>query len=361
MLRGRLSHWLHALLFLKVTNAQNVKRYSNSPGQTSNVDIVEYTSLGACNRTNLTYYNASSSVVVDAFAVPQDVSGASVVGNLTSLTFIMGVVEGPYNRPPYENITFQQFWVTPTPYILLDSFELPYYGCSTIISSLTNQVNVRGQGDNGSCTTLFNQACVDALLTQAKNMALGWPGQDARDCSAMGNPPLECQQFGTAGGIKYLNLTWLSDGLGVYDSGGLRNDQNSSGGSSVTTIDWPQVLTICAIVWLGNPVPVNSEIGECEGTGALLLESSQGLHQNDTYNYDSFVTTVAPILTAVWLKEEHNPPWSDARLVCLRPDQFSAGSRVPPVPRLSGAASFNKRLKWHLFWTMCFFWVVALP
>lgn len=174
--------------------------------------------------------------MVDAFAVPQDVSGASIVSNLTSLTFTMGVVEGPDDGPPYENITFQQFWVTPEPYILLDSFELPYNGCSTIISWLTNQVNVRGQSDNGSCTTLFNQACVDALLTQAKNMALGWSGQDGLDqnCSAMGNPPLECQQFGTAGGIEYLNLTWLSDGLGVYSSDGIRNgDQNSSGGSSI--------------------------------------------------------------------------------------------------------------------------------
>jgi hypothetical protein len=101
-------------------------------------------------------------------------------------------------------------------------------------------------------------------------------------------------------------------------------------------------------------------IGVCEGTGAVNLESNQGTRQNDTINYDGFVTTVTPILTAVWLKEEHNPPWSDARLVCLRPDQFSAGSRVPPVPRLSGAASFNKQPKWHLSWILCFFWVVAL-
>ncbi|SRR6266480_5334335 len=144
MLKARLSLWLYAWVLPKVTNAQNVERYGSSQGQTINVDIVEYSGK-PCISTNLTYYNASSSVIVDAFAVPQDVSGASVVSNLTSLTFTMGVVEGPYDEPPYQNITFQQFWVTPEPYILLDSFELPYNGCSTIISALTNQVNVRGQ------------------------------------------------------------------------------------------------------------------------------------------------------------------------------------------------------------------------
>ncbi|SRR5947207_5972470 len=94
------------------------------------------------------------------------------------------------------------------------------------------------KSDNGSCTTLFNQACVDALLAQAKNMALGWSGQDGLDqnCSAMGNPPPECQQFGTAGDIGFLNLTWVSDGLGVYFSDGIRNsDQNSSVGLPYAT------------------------------------------------------------------------------------------------------------------------------
>lgn len=215
----RLALVLYVLLLSRASKAQNIYGYGDRAGQTINVDIVEY-GYSDCNRTNLTYYNASSSITLDAFVVPDNVPGASVVGKLTSLTFVMGAVQGPYALPPYQNISDQLFWVTPSSFILLNSSALPYTGCSTIISSLTNQVNVKGQADNGSCTMLFNQACVDALIAQAKDMALTWSGQEGinSNCSTMGDPPPACQQFGTAGGIFNETSTWFSDGLGVYNA-----------------------------------------------------------------------------------------------------------------------------------------------
>jgi hypothetical protein len=219
--------------------AQNIYGYGDMPGQTIDVDIIEYGSSN-CNRTNLAYYNASSSVTVDAFAVPADVPGASTGNNLTSLTYTVGIAQGPYALPPYQNITVQQFWVTPSPYILLQSSELPYNGCSTIISSLTNQLIVNGQGDDGDCTKLFNKECVAALIAQAKSMSLAWSGQEgtSQNCSGMGNPPSACQQFGSVGNFigyadntaVYSNTTWLSDGLGAYDKGGSYNYDNVSSG-----------------------------------------------------------------------------------------------------------------------------------
>lgn len=221
-----------ALVLSKLCYAQNIYGYGDEAGQNVNVDILEY-GLSNCNRTNLKYYNASEGITVDAFSIPADVTGASVVANLTSLTFTAGVAQGPYAAPGFQNISYQQFWVTPWPYIDLSSAELPYYGCSTIIWFLTDQVNVNGQSDNGNCTTLFNQNCVDALLAQAKEMALSWSGQNRTDqnCTLMGNPPPACQQFGHAGGTPYLNITWLSDGLGAYDkASGIYNYDNVSSG-----------------------------------------------------------------------------------------------------------------------------------
>lgn len=75
----------------------------------------------------------------------------------------------------------------------------------------------------------------------------------------------------------------------------------------------------------------------------------EGPGQNWTLNYDSFVI-VTPVLTAVSLKEERDPPWSDARLACLHPNQFSAGSLVPPTPQQSGAPSWDRRQNPGLLW-----------
>jgi hypothetical protein len=185
-------------LFPLLLSEVSVAQYGVKASQPSNIDIV-WTDDSNCNRTNLSYYNASSSITVDAFTVPDDVPGASVVSNLTSLTFTIGVVEGPVGGPPYPNFSVQSFWVTPSPYIDLESSELPYIGCSTIISSLTNQVNAKGQGDDGSCTKLFNQECVDALIAQAKETALEWSGRTSQNCCGMGEPPPACQPFGVAG------------------------------------------------------------------------------------------------------------------------------------------------------------------
>jgi hypothetical protein len=143
MLLPRLTLHLFTLFLSEVSVAQN----GDKAGQTSNVNII-YSGDSNCNRINLSYYNASSSITVDAFTVPDDVPGASVVSDLTSLMLTMGVSEGPSGGPPYPNFSVQSFRVTPSPYIGLESSEVPYIGCSNIISSLTSQVNPKGQGDN---------------------------------------------------------------------------------------------------------------------------------------------------------------------------------------------------------------------
>lgn len=67
-------------------------------------------------------------------------------------------------------------------------------------------------------------------------MALAWSGQEGinPNCTAMGFPPPECQQFGTIGEIYYgnpVNTTWFSDGLGVYDSdSGIYDPDTTSSG-----------------------------------------------------------------------------------------------------------------------------------
>ncbi|KAK6336292.1 hypothetical protein TWF696_001854 [Orbilia brochopaga] len=331
MILSRVGPLFYILLPLssRSSKAQNLYGYGKDASQTINVDIVTYGG-SACNVTNLTYYNASSSITVDAFAVPDDVPRASTAGSLTSLTFTKAVVEGPYALPPYQSISFEAFWVTPSPFSsLLHSSDLPYTGCSTIISSLANSVIVKGQADNGSCTTLFNQECVDALIAQAKSMALSWSGQKGinPNCSAMGNPPPACQQFGKAGGEFDYRTTWFSDGLKASNNDGLSS------------------------VWLGTDNYGTSGMSACNQTGAVTIESGILSGQNATLNYDRSITAVTPVLTAVWLKEGRNPPWSDARLVCLRPNQFSSGSRVPAPPQLSGAGgalSWDRGASWGL-------------
>lgn len=92
----------------------------------------------------------------------------------------------------------------------------------------------KGQSNNGNCITLLNEECVAALTQQAKDIALTWSGQanTNQNCSALGDPPPACQQFGTAFNSSPINVIWLSDGLGAYDVYGIYNNV-SSGGSVV--------------------------------------------------------------------------------------------------------------------------------
>jgi hypothetical protein len=106
-------------------------------------------------------------------------------------------------------------------------------------------------------------------------------------------------------------------------------------------------------VWIGNPEVANAHIGACEQAGSVILEENT----DNLQGYDGLVTTITPVLTAVWLKESRNPPWSDARLVCLRPNQFSAGSQIPPEPKLSGAPSWDGLQSLGLLSVLSLIWV----
>lgn len=105
-------------------------------------------------------------------------------------------------------------------------------------------------------------------------------------------------------------------------------------------------------VWIGNPYIANSGVGACEQTGSVILEENHNASRDQLLVYDNYVVTISPVLTAVWLKENRNPPWSDARLVCLRPNLFSAGSRIPSAPEMSGSPGWEQLQNFGLVWTV---------
>jgi hypothetical protein len=114
-------------------------------------------------------------------------------------------------------------------------------------------------------------------------------------------------------------------------------------------------------VWLGTADVGDDVIGLCDQTGAVVIEINTQGHPNYTFDYDMFVTTVYPVLTAVWPKEESSPLWSDAKLVCLGPDWFSNGSQVPPTPVLQATPTARRGiLAGQSFWNSDKVWIISL-
>ena len=84
--------------------------------------------------------------------------------------------------------------------------------------------------------------------------------------------------------------------------------------------------------------------------------------------YDHAVTMVTPVATVVFPKQNStiDPGWTDARLVCMRPSEIAAGSRVPdgvPAEEGSGVRTITGGVALNVavalasgFMAMLYFW-----
>ncbi|KAI4285671.1 MAG: hypothetical protein L6R38_000495, partial [Xanthoria sp. 2 TBL-2021] len=87
---------------------------------------------------------------------------------------------------------------------------------------------------------------------------------------------------------------------------------------------------------IGNPTSSNStDSRECparEGANKGVFDLGNSARGDIETAYDRAITGIIPVLTLAWSKQQSStidPGWTDARLVCMRPSQISAGSRVP--------------------------------
>lgn len=272
-----------------------------------------------CDKTNPSVYNVTGSVTVDGFNPPASLPN-STLGNLTSLTISYGVIDYLESWNSSKHSVESAYWLQPSPLIDMASASLPYAGCSSLIAGLPRQVYVNGMNDTGDCSTLFNSACISALLNNAKNGSMGFQGTNVNSSqctSLIWPPPAECKQF-------------TSNGNWVGAFGSLPPGIFSLVIPTSTAVSY---LTL-PIVYIGSgdsqALPNTSY---CSTTGAIFAMTGDidplSYELGDNSQYDFAVTEITPLMTTVWSKDMQNAPWSDARLVCIHADRFRIGSLVP--------------------------------
>ncbi|KAL8887626.1 MAG: hypothetical protein Q9192_006296 [Flavoplaca navasiana] len=159
------------------------------------------------------------------------------------------------------------------------SNDLPYDGCNVALSVLPYDTVWRGQDDRGDCLRTLDDECVRDTLENARQRALNFDEtrEEAEDVRS---------------------LTWASSCARYLELDGIGNSSYSND-------------TECP--------------NDARGADKMLFGwgSSGG--------YDHAVTMVTPIVTVVFAEQSStiDPGWTDARLVCMRPNEIAAGSRVP--------------------------------
>lgn len=209
-----------------------------------------------------------------------------------------------------------------------DSLTLGYDVCSVALTGYTENTLRRGQFDNGDCVALFDEACVEALEQQSQNLALylvGNPKPLPNSNLTADSLPTVCDSIGQSMEARlpdqckpYMNESW-------YTATGYALTMNyESSGTHASRQPLPLGL------FFGNPR------GPCTATGPSANETWNliGAAYGNATVYDYLTYTVLPILTVFM-------PVANARrtitiisahttVSCLRTNEYSPGSRVPP-------------------------------
>ncbi|KAL8715143.1 MAG: hypothetical protein Q9220_001100 [cf. Caloplaca sp. 1 TL-2023] len=247
-------------------------------------------------------YNASASYQIPGFYPPGN--GTTPPANWTYNIATVSGSKGNYS---------QAIWIDTPDNTDVSSKNLPYIGCVAAFFSLPSGTDRRGQDDNGDCTKALDQDCVQGVIKFAKQRAIGVArtSYDASGiCAGLLSMavPDACKKY-TGGGS-----TW-GDGAA---SASIGNSTFSNGTDS-------------------RGCDHNDEKGANKGSLAWSLSGSTDDNQT---SYDRALTSITPVLTAVWEKGNNteNPfalGYTDARFVCMRPSQIKEGSSAPKgVPSL---------------------------
>jgi hypothetical protein len=213
-------------------------------------------------------------------------------------------MENDLNTSNYD--TALTYWLDTSPVVTLQAPNMNYGGCVVALNQWPTSLLRKGQNDNGDCTSMISSDC----LSEMKEMAL----QGLASSQSPGNysclnfirnfedtpPEAACQ--------KAIGKSWPGGILISTQFIGSTYDQcrpiygNGTVNESILTSE------------IGNPI--------------------EGTPKSDLSSYDTGISTVSMLISVAFHNSTSNDtsttaPWSDSRIVCVRPKNIVKGSRVP--------------------------------
>ncbi|CZS95532.1 hypothetical protein WAI453_011412 [Rhynchosporium graminicola] len=275
-------------------------------------------------RTNASWfpnatYNASGSISIPGFRVNDTYPEST-------WTWSRYVINGekPGNRTAIsQTITLQ----TDPIQNLTDASSLPYTGCVFAFNDLSDYKN-RGNGDDGTCSSVFTSACRAHILQIVTQNAEALSARSSGSRQDFSCPSL----FGSSGSLTSDDSPCKDIIAGTVSSQFLSSNFTDGGNT---------LEPGCPLVNPGNSTledePFFSWQGASTESGNFTL-------------YNRAVLNALPVLMVGWLKETDDKTaqsgavgggetrWTDARLMCVSANQTRPGSRdLAEVERASGA------------------------
>ena len=222
--------------------------------------------------------------------------------------------------------------------------NLAYSGCAFFIGGFSYNLINRGQNDNGSCTSMCWESCVDALIHQAANTAFGLTENYTEQNLTAGSLPAVCSGIEAGmtavGAVPGACAEFVSDSM-TWSYGTLPREDVSFVYSSITG-PGSNVDDTCSI----NTTSSNLSYPQAPNSTLYLLGHSGMDSQNYSASlveeiYNNATSWTYPIITVLFPPANSSNRngalgvktvvTAEAFMTCPRTVNFTEGSTFPPA------------------------------
>jgi hypothetical protein len=295
------------------------------------------------------FINASDSTTrINPFQPP--------IGSLSNETtkWTWTLATASFNNEVGSGAVEQRLWLDTQPTLNLLSADLGVIGCGVVAHGLTHDALEKGQGDNGTCSSMLSQSCIQSILNATSEVVHGTATAEssASDICAkfqnlrpnqLSGLPSECSESFTEG-------AWLQS-FGKCSLCPAASELASLIRTPLTVFASPQGAAY------GRICPINSGAGN---VSYPVAEWGRGAYSaSDMTLYDNLTTSVTPLITVMLANRTvddtaRDSQWSQQYLTCLRPSNLASGSAEPTgVPSGAGRMSLTSGVAWAMtliFW-----------
>ena len=299
----------------------------------------------SCGFTSIPEINATDIIkLTNPFQTPSGLPSRAAESSSDTWRWTLATVSA--DEPTQNTAVENRLWLNTEPAIDLTEPTFGYLGCGAVIHGLKHDAIVNGQADSGNCSTVFDAACLSALLENAQVQA-----EYINEGTWFDEPRDSALSYQTAYG-HCKDLGWLhganNAGLPPECSNFLESDAWAETFGELSPL-------ACAYVQLTSSVFASPQTRTiCPGnpsTGSVshpLFAWGDGQYSSTNLTaYNQSVTAVTPILLAVMANASvetsiSTQRYTEQHLLCFRPKKFEHESVHPTaVPNAAAVNSLS--------------------